>query len=219
MGARAAAETRRIRYFDLVTGLTGDAQKGSIPLPLLQLEYFRRYQLDVQMAYYRGRGVDHERTADKLLTLSALAVGLGSFATGIAALLGSAVSPHWVSIAGLGAIAAALSAFASSREAVGQNRRNMERYRRTLEALESLSGKLDDVGMAAAMGEREPLERFVAAVHEQVSLEHRQWLEAAEDTMASVGRLEESLAKLRAKRPQTAWEETSPARSAAGSQS
>jgi hypothetical protein len=41
---------------------------------------------------------------------------------------------------------------------------------------------------------------LVAAVHEQVSLEHRQWLEAAEGTSASLTRLEETLAKVEAKR-------------------
>jgi hypothetical protein len=108
MEARAGAETRRLRYFNLVTGFKGDGQKSSLPLPLLQTEYFRRYQLDVQRTYYKSRATAPEQVADRMLTLSALAVGLGSFATGMTGLLGSAVNPQWISIAGLGAIAAAL---------------------------------------------------------------------------------------------------------------
>jgi hypothetical protein len=147
--------------------LKDDGEDRSIPLPLLQLEYFRRYQLDVQRTFYRRRGADRERAAGSMLTLRAIAVAGASFATGIGGLLGGSPGLEWVSVAGFAVVASALSAFASAKEAVSQDRRNMGRYRRTLEALESLSGKLDDVHMAAAIGEREPLKRFIAAIHER----------------------------------------------------
>ena len=197
MTARAAAEAQRVKYFELAATTQDDGKDSAIPLPLLQLEYFRRYQLEVQRTYYRRRGADHERGADRMLGLSAMAVGLASFATGIGGLLGG----EWVSLAGIGVIATALSGFASAKEAVSQDRRNMERYERTFEALESLSGKLDAVRMAAVNGERAPLEQLVAAVHEQLSLEHRQWLETAESTAASLAKLDETLAKLKEKFP------------------
>jgi hypothetical protein len=195
MTARAAAETQRIRYFEVATTLSGDGEHSSIPLPLLQLEYFRRYQLEVQRAFYRRRGADHERAADKMLTLSSIAAAMASFATGIAGLLGGA----WVSLAGCAVVATGLSTFASAKEAVNQDRRNMERYRRTLDALESLSGRLDAVRMATALGEREAKDRFVSAVQEQVSLEHRQWLETSESTRASIARLDAALGTLKGK--------------------
>lgn len=132
MTARAGAETARLSYFDLVTNVPDAGEISVIPLPLLQLEYFRRYQLDIERAFYRNRGRDHRFAADKMLTVSAFAVGLGSLATGLGGLLGGAANPRWVSIAGLGAIASALSAFASAEEAPGQDRRNDERYGRTL---------------------------------------------------------------------------------------
>ncbi len=199
MTARAEAETRRLEYFHLVTTSKDDGSDNSHPLPLLQLEYFRRYQLDVQRAYYRRRGAYHKQAADKMLTLSALAVGLASLATGMGGLLGAAWGPQWVAVAGLGVIATALSAFASAKEAASQDRRNMERYGRTVKALDSLSGKLDDVRKTAAVGEIDPMEQFVAAVQEQLSLEHRQWLETSESTKASLAGLEDALARSKAK--------------------
>jgi hypothetical protein len=198
MSARAAAETRRVKYFELATASPDDGAAGEMPLALLQCEYFRRYQLDVQLVYFRERGAQHERAADRLLNLSAFAVGLASIATGIGGLLGGA----WIALVGLGVIATGLSSFASANETASQDSRNTERYRKTLDILEELSGRLDDVRLAAAGGERGPLEQFVAAVHEQLSLEHRQWLETAESTMASLAKLEESLAKLKAKQPE-----------------
>jgi hypothetical protein len=199
MTARAGAETARLSYFEKVTGVRDVDEGSAIPLPLLQLEYFRRYQLDIERAYYRNRGREHGIAAAKMLTISAFSVALGSLATGLAGFLGGAISSGWVSIAGLGTIATALSAFASGKEAVGQDRRNEERYGRTLEALESLAGRLDQVRNSAAEGAREPLQQFVAAVHEQVSLEHRQWLGAAENTQASLAKLEEALTSARTK--------------------
>src|SRR5262249_8745229 len=138
MTARASAETARLNYFDKVTGEQDVDKDATVPLPLLQLEYFRRYQLEIERNYYRNRGRDHGAAASKMLTLSSVSVALGSLATGLGGFLGAAVSPRWVSIAGIGTIASALSTFASAREAVGQDRRNEERYGRTLEALDSL---------------------------------------------------------------------------------
>lgn len=215
MTARAGAETRRIEYFELSTTVKDDGESSSIPLPLLQLEYFRRYQLEVQGAYYRGRSTDHERSADKILTLSSIAVFLAAVATGIGGLVGG----KWVLMAGIGVIAASLGSFASAKEAVNQDRRNMERYRRTREALEGLSARLDAVRQAAVQGEREPLEKFVAAVNEQLSLEHRQWLETSESTAASLAKLEDALARLKTKLDKTDVGKTDPGQTAPGGQS
>lgn len=210
MTARAAAEIQRIKYFKLATTLKDDGKDSSIPLPLLQLEYFRRYQLDVQRAYYRRRGADHERATDSLLTLGAFAAAGAPVATGIGGLLRGGLGPEWVSIAGLAVIATALSQFASAKEAVSQDRRNMDRYRITLEALESLSGKLDDVRMAAALGERDLLNKFIAEIHDQLSLEHRQWLKSSEGVTESIAKLEGDLAELKAKYPKADVAEADP---------
>jgi hypothetical protein len=104
-------------------------------------------------------------------------------------------------------IGTALAAFAATREAVNQDRRNAERYGRTLSALEILRGRLDDVRGGVLAGSQEVLEEYVAAVHEQLSLEHREWLSGAESTRSAIGRMDETLAALQKsgdRRPQGA---------------
>jgi len=191
MSRRAKAETHRLRLFELATQAPDQSELASeIPLPLLQLEYFRRYQLDVQIAYYKSARQRHARAAHNILVLSGIAVFLGTIATGLSGILGSFV-PDLASFAALGVMGVALSTYAVTKEGVSQDRRNAERYERIGEYLAELRKKLDDVRRAAAENNREPMERFVFAL----SLEHRQWLKATEGTKESVSRLQESLEK------------------------
>jgi multisubunit Na+/H+ antiporter MnhG subunit len=198
MTGRARAETARLVYFaTLVT--SGAPATSNAQLGLLKLEYFRRYQLDMQVAYYRERGRQHRETADRTLTLGALAAALGAVASGSAGIV-AFFDATWASLAALGVVGAALAAFAATREAANQDRRNAERYGRTLEALESLRGRLDDVRGGVMAGSQNVLEEYVAAVHEQLSLEHREWLEGAESTRSAIGKMDETLAALQKRR-------------------
>jgi len=199
MTGRARAEAERLKYFELATLSVENSESEGIPLPLLQLEYFRRYQLDVQRAYYRKRRKDHKLAADKFLTLGAYAVGLGALATGFGGILGGALNSKWACLAGLATVASALSAFASTNEALGQDRRNEELYGKTNDALADLAAKLDEVRAAAVKGDRESLKQFVAAVHEQLSLEHKQWLDNAANRATSLAKLDEALAASKSK--------------------
>jgi hypothetical protein len=61
MYARAAAEMARLELLDKVLQSASEARPGEIPLPSLKLEYFRRYQLDVQIASYGDRGEEDAR--------------------------------------------------------------------------------------------------------------------------------------------------------------
>ena len=45
----------------------------------------------------------------------------------------------------------------------------------------------------AAAGELPPVQAYVQTVQEQLSLEHRQWLDTAENTRAALQTLEQSL--------------------------
>jgi hypothetical protein len=87
------------------------------------------------------------------------------------------------------------------REAVNQNLRNAERYERTGRALEALSRRLDDVRKAVYAGGQQPLGDFVAAVHEQVSLEHRQWLGELSEARGAFAKLEDTLKKISSEIP------------------
>ena len=197
MKNRARSETRRLAYFSTVTR-PHDVPDSGLPVKLEQLEYFRRYQLDVQLSYYKNRGAEHLASSRKTLALSSWAVFLSTVATGTAGVLGAWWTPL-ASIAALSVLGSALSSFASSKEAVNQDRRNAERYSRTQEILERIESRLKDVREAVAEGSHEALEQFVNAIHEQLSLEHRQWLSGAEAISAGISTLEETLARLKEK--------------------
>jgi hypothetical protein len=192
MKTRALAESRRLEYFLAVT----QPVAGDPALNLLQLEYFCRHQLDVQIAYYRDRGARHRDSARRILALGGWAVFISTVTVGAAGVLG-AVSAPLASIAAVAIVGSALSAFASSLEAVNQDTRNAERYARTRETLEQLASRRDDVRRAVGAGTAEALPQFVAAIHEQLSLEHRQWLEGADARTQGLAVLEETLARTR----------------------
>jgi hypothetical protein len=191
MSGRAHAEGARLEYFATLVGLPDSPSDP--PLGLLKLEYFRRYQLDVQLAYYEQRGRQHLASADRTLMLGGFAAALAAVASGSAGIVASIEAP-WAALAALGVIGTALAAFAATREAVNQDRRNAERYRRTLAALEILRARLDDVRGGVLAGSEDVLDEYVAAVHEQLSLEHREWLSGAESTRAAIGRMDAALA-------------------------
>lgn len=199
MNRRARAEAERLNYFELATQAGGDSQGSEIPLSLLQLEYYRRYQLEVQRRYYLESSHAHRQAADGMLTLGAYAAGLGALAIGFAGILGGVLGPKWACLAGFTTVASALSTFASTREALSQDRRNEELYSKTNDALAELEGKLDEVRDAAAKSDWESLKQFVAAVHEQLSLEHRQWLDVGQNTEASLANLDKALAEAKSK--------------------
>jgi SMODS and SLOG-associating 2TM effector domain 1 len=194
MTERAHAETARLAYF---TTLVKEPEQTTSdpPLALLKLEYVRRYLLDMQIAYYGRRGRQHRRSADRTLTIGGFAAALGAVAAGSAGLVASFNAP-WASLAAVGVVGTALAAFAATREAVNQDRRNAERYGRTLSALKILRGRLDDVRAGVLAGLQDVLEEYVAAVQEQLSLEHREWLAGAESTRSAIGKLDETLAAL-----------------------
>jgi SMODS and SLOG-associating 2TM effector domain 1 len=190
MGARARAETKRLSYFSYI--VNSSAGQPDRQLELLKLEYFRRYQLDLQLAYYRTRRSGHRNSAKRTLDISAISVLVAAIASGAAGVLG-ALRSEWAALGSLAVFGAALQAFAAAREAINQDRRNAERYDNTAQALQGLRERLDDVRVGIAAGSTSVLSEYVAAVQDQLSLEHRQWLEGAENMQAAVARLEKAL--------------------------
>jgi hypothetical protein len=190
MGARARAETKRLSYFSYVA----NASVGPLDpqFELLKLEYFRRYQLDLQLAYYKSRRSRHRSSAERTLDISAVSVLVAAIATGAAGVLG-ALKSEWAALGSLAVFGAALQAFAAAREALNQDRRNAERYDNSAQALLGLRERLDDVRRSIAAGSTTVLGEYVGTVQDQLSLEHRQWLEAAENMQAAVARLEKAL--------------------------
>ena len=114
MSNRARAETQRINYFDTVANSLGLIQgEGRKMLGPYQLEYFRRYQLDVQISYYGRRGKEHEQAADKTLNIGSRAIVIATITVGVSGIL-AANQIEFAALAGLGVIGAALASFAST---------------------------------------------------------------------------------------------------------
>ena len=59
--------------------------------------------------------------------------------------------------------------------------------------LAALHRKLDEVRQGILSGEASVLDRFVEVVHEQLSLEHRQWAETFKHSSAALVRLKKEL--------------------------
>jgi hypothetical protein len=195
MSNRALAETGRLEYFSSVAKSAAGSGEGEVPIDLLKLEYFRRFQLDVQRNFYRARSREHRQEAKRTLSYSGFAIAGAAVVTGLAGTLGF-ISPKFAAFAALGTACAAFSSFAAMREQVYQDQRNAERYGRTAQALQGITAKLDDVRKGVKEAGQEPLLAFIEAVHEQLSLEHRQWVGQQTDAENAFTRLQDTLTKI-----------------------
>ena len=193
MQHRANAEMQRLDYFNRFIRRQSAASTDPVLMELLRLEVFRRFQLDMQLTFYTQRGRQHGRVAEKAAAVSTWAMGGAGLAAGIAGFLGSTIDARWAAIAGLGFVCQAFATNVISKEAINQDRRNEERYGRTKEILKNLRMRLDGVRAQIAAGNREMLEKFVAAVHDQLSVEHRQWTDDISLASKALVELEEQL--------------------------
>lgn len=195
MSNRALAETARLEYFNIIAKSSAADGAGDPQVDLLKLEYFRRFQLDVQRNYYRQRSRENLKDAKRILAYSGVAIAGAAVVTGLAGFLGL-IDTKFAAFASLGTAFTALTSFAAANESVYQNQRNAERYQRTGEALEGIASSLDDVRTAVQTAGAEPLMGFIEAVHEQLSLEHRQWLGQQTEGENAFTRLQDTLTKI-----------------------
>ena len=192
MNARAGADTERLGYFDRLMQIVSDRHAQRPDIILASLELFRRYQLGMQQTYYTTRGSEHRQSMDNTLQLGSAATGLLALASGGAGILGY-FQPEFLPLAAVGILGTALATVASRREEINQDERSFERYDRTADTLSHLREKHTEVQHAVALGDTKVLTVYVNAVHEQLSLEHRQWLAQSEAIESAVGKLAQSL--------------------------
>jgi len=179
MENRAKAETARLLYFKEAAQNLINQQGENKPLLHEFCCFFRRYQLQVQQAYYEGRSQQHSislLTTARIGAIAAVIVTAFSGSSGFAGFF----EQDLISFAALGTIGVALVALASRRESVNQDERNAMRYRITANVLAKVAEKYSTVQKTLASGQ-DPviLLHFIDAVHEQLSLEHRQWTQDA----------------------------------------
>lgn len=179
MENRARAETTRLLYFKEAAQNLLDEQADNKKLLHEYCCFFRRYQLQVQQHYYRGRSQQHSASLSKTAKIGAVAAVIVTAFSGSSGFAGY-FDQELMSFAALGTIGVALTALASRRESIHQDERNAMRYKITADALSKVAEKYSSVQKALGRG-KDPviLLHFVDAVHEQLSLEHRQWTEDA----------------------------------------
>jgi hypothetical protein len=192
---RAAAETQRLALFEAIVAPVA-GEPADVELDLLRLAYFRRYQLNVQIAFFAKRGVEHRNAADWTLLLGAVAATCASLAS-LAAGGASFASSAAVSLGALAVFAAALSSYATNSEALSQDRRNSQRYRTAKEALRELEARFGSVEDEVRKGNREAAVAYVKVVNEQLASEHKQWLASSEAIREVATKLEDALAATR----------------------
>ncbi len=186
MGERSEAEEYRLSYFNRLaeSPLLSTAQDH-----LQVLEYFRRYQIDIQLSYYDVRSRQLSKTANKSSNMIAILAGVVLLINGIVSSFGL----DWTSLAALAIIVQAISNNVSNRELTDQNLRNAERYERTRKLLAKLKSRIGKVRTTITKGDLTVLKTYVHAIQEPLSAENKQWLKSMKSSSLAIDELEKRL--------------------------
>jgi arylsulfatase A-like enzyme len=167
-----------------------------LPLLPLQLEFFRRHQLDVQRKYYHERGKQHARAVWRasavrwLATLLVVMAAMPFIATFFGFDVGSWFATMGLPVWGreldfqqrfflaLSTSGAALQGWLAAMGLMNQDERNANRYAATASNLDALAERpLDEARVAAARDDSASVRTFIALAQEQISSEHREWVD------------------------------------------
>ena len=182
MEQRAKAETARIALFEFVCGVNDERPTDSVIfLMQLKLEYFRRYQLEVQQRYYEGRGKEHEIAANKLVSWGGALTFVIVLAGAFAGVFNDIDMVSAIALMGV-AIPVILSAH-SNLSLISQDERNSKRYANTYEHLLDISGELDEIRNQVSSGNKQALLDFMNLVNNEISVEHREWISLQEKSI------------------------------------
>jgi hypothetical protein len=185
MHARVTAEIARLDLFEHVLAAGQEPRPGELPLLPLKLEYFRRFLLDSQIAYYKASRDEHLRAAGRTRVWKALYLAFIVLATaGILYTLGAlGGGRQWgdeqtqrAVIAFMTLVSAVLATY-SDISLMDMDERNATRYETTHANLARLRDEfLERVRLAAAEGNEAAVAAFTKLVQDQVSSEHREWV-------------------------------------------
>jgi hypothetical protein len=202
---RTSAEKSRLDYFESIVNATiTDNEMNGIHPGLVKLEYFRRFQLDVQRAYYRKRGADHRKSSLRTLSWSGWAAAGLAVVGGLTGILVSQDS-LFSAIAALGIFFTGFSNYAMTKGSIYQDQRIADTYEKTARVLDGLYTRIDDVRKAVFLGGDKPLASYVKAVHAELSTEQKQWNEGIVKGSEAFVQLDDTLKDTLAKiQPKTA---------------
>jgi SMODS and SLOG-associating 2TM effector domain 1 len=191
LSARSGAEMARSGVFMTVAER---AAAGAGETMLAALELVNRDLLENQRAWFRKRAKEHRRSSDWTTSWGGLATAL-AFVGGSGAVIASFVpSQTWLAVSGV--IGAAVGAYAVNREALRLDRANAGGYEKAAAALDAIALRYDAVEAEVKAGKPDALRAFTAAITEQLSAEHKRWLEGSAQAEAALGKLDGQLRQL-----------------------
>lgn len=195
LAARGVAEIARIEAFKEAARRAADAGPRAA---LYGLALVVTHLLNDQRLWMVGRASRHRTSSERTSLLSGVAVAL-AFIGGSGAMFASqSKSAVWLVLAGT--VGAAVAAYAINREALLRDRANAERYEKAVVALDGLAERIDDIATRLGAGEPQALVAYTDAVAEQLSTEHKQWLEGTAQADAVLEKLDGQLRQLVADR-------------------
>jgi hypothetical protein len=189
---RAKAESARMELFNRVAVASEPTREGELPLLPLQLEYFRRYQLEVQQSYYSGRArqltsgasrAERWRSAVTLLTVGAALLALAGLVAmalggrGVGELMDLAHSPTLRTLLLIfGILSSATESWLAADAVINQDQRAAAIFKATAANLDALADRqLADARAAAAAGQADGVHDFITLVQLAMSSEHQTW--------------------------------------------
>jgi hypothetical protein len=155
----------------------------------IYLEYFRRYQLDIQLAYYQQRSTNMEKKSMNSAIWIAVLAGLVIIINGIIGSLGL----KFTFLVTATLIIQAYSAMISNKESGEQNERNASRYKKQAEDLGRISSSIDRMRASIQNGKTEVIKQFLEAIHQPMRAENQQWLETMQASSGAIEELEKQL--------------------------
>jgi SMODS and SLOG-associating 2TM effector domain 1 len=191
LSARSGAEMARSGVFMTIAER---AASGAGETMLAALELVNRDLLENQRAWFRKRANEHRRSSDWTTSWGGLATAL-AFVGGSGAVIASFVpSQTWLAVSGV--VGAAIGAYAVNREALRLDRANAGGYEKAAVALDAIAMRYDTVEAEVRAGKPDALRAFTAAITEQLSAEHKRWLEGSAQAEAVLGKLDGQLRQL-----------------------
>jgi hypothetical protein len=175
---RNKAEVLRREIFNEVLSQAGELVPVPLPAddmgnPVSQaLEFFRRYQHELQIRYYHRGVARHEGWAGRLTWLTAILAGLAAVTGLIGGFGGSAL----ILSAFLGIAVPILLSAAQSWGATSRDSEKAEAYKKAKDALDDIMlNKLDTVRAKAALGDASEVRAYIDSVHLVMTTESSAW--------------------------------------------
>lgn len=176
---RRAEELRRQIFTEMFNKVAAHEDAGKPPDEngaLSQVfEFFRRFQVDLQMRFYQKAALRSERSSSRLSWTAAGLAGLTGI-TGIIAGLGGAAL---VIAAFLGIALPVMLSAAQSWRALNLFGDKTKAYGKARDELQTLALDVSNIRALAANGDKAKVREFVDKVHEVMANENTNWVAAA----------------------------------------